>query len=191
MLSSKKNNYECVPYSKIQSIVDRINDEYSTMGKVDYTKLDEEKELKGFEGYIGPNGEFYKVSLCYVHHPSHDEWAFDFIHDYYPLYQKDLKKHFFEVSRYADASGLIIHRYGFVGYTHSQYKNRKAGFVFPFDNYNNLTDRQKTTMKLLLFLNEPEYYDEFMNNFNGHTYLNGEEIYRFEEFKKHKLKGYR
>ena len=191
MISNKDNNYECVPFYKIESLVDEINNHYSTYGKVDYSNLDKGKEIKGFEGYIGPNGEFYKTSLNYVHHPSHEDWAFNFIHDYYPLYKEDIKKHPYEITKYADASALLVHRYGFVGYTHSQYKNRKAGFVFPFDNYDNLTYNQKITMKLLLLLNEPEYYDDFMNNFNGHTYLNGEEIYRFDEFKKHKLKGYR
>ena len=191
MLSCKENNYKPVPYSVIERMVDYINYSYAKDGKVDFEQVDPKGKLKGFEGYIGPNGEFYKVSKIYVHHPSHETWALDYIHDYLEEYKIDFKKHMFELSKYADSAGLLVHRYGYVSFTHSQYGNRKPGFIFPFDNVNNLNYKQKNTFKLLLMLNDYDYYNEFMNNYNGHSYLNGKELNRAKEFRKHRMKGFR
>ncbi len=191
MLSCAKNNYEAVPYEEIQKIIMELNYMYLTTGTIDVNKLDVNKVIKGYDGYIGPNGEFYKVSVMHEHHPSHEEWAFNYIHDRLDDYALDVRKHIGQILKYKDDSGLLTHRYGFICYSHSQYGPRKPGIVFPFDDERNITDRQRDTFKLLLYLNDPRYFNEFFDNYNGHSFINGHELYRIDEFKKYRLKGYK
>ena len=191
MLSSIENNYEPVSYKKVEKLLDDIVRMYNETGDINYEKIDEANELRGYDGYIAPNGDFYKVSTIYTHNPSHETWALDYVHDSLEEYKIDFKKHLLQITKFADTAGLLVHRYGYVSYTHSQYLSRRAGFLFPFDDINNVSYRQKNTIRMLLLLNDLIYYEDFIKECNGHSYLNGEEIYRVAEFKKNRLRGFK
>ena len=90
----------------------------------DFTPTYDPKQAANYEGYIGPNGEFYKVSKKFIHEPMHGDWAFEFIR-----YMDEQGKKGFDMADELKAGGphrlLINKNHGFIYYSHNTHPQRK------------------------------------------------------------------
>lgn len=92
------------------------------MKKFDFNNYNTIEDCVNYDGFIAPNGNFYKVSVCNKHKPTHNEWA-----DKYVLeklnYVKELANpsgsFLYTMSRLKSKLEILIHFYGYVYYGHS------------------------------------------------------------------------
>lgn len=98
------------------------------MNKFDFNCYYELNEIKGYDGFIGTNGEFYKVKsfrssdLNYTHLT----WAEQYIRQDYKkistlLYPSN--SILFALSKLKTKQDILIHFFGFVYYSHDYYTN--------------------------------------------------------------------
>lgn len=80
---------------------------------LDFNKYYLPEQVKGFELFIGPDGEYYKVkNIKNNSNYTHYEWA----EQYIKSFTNDVAK-----TNCFDSLNLLIHKYGFVRYTHRFY----------------------------------------------------------------------
>lgn len=112
------------------------------------------EEAKTYNGFISPDGKFYKVNKKKSHYTSHDLWAQYFIkHD-------KLKTGFFK-SEYVK---ILRKRYGFLLYTHSTRTEHKSMPIICLplksigSNTNMTNEQAKMLYDIMKLNNELEYY---------------------------------
>ena len=80
---------------------------------LDFNKYYLPEQVKGFELFIGPDGEYYKVkNIKNNSNYTHYEWA----EQYIKSFTNDVTK-----TNCFDSLNLLIHKYGFVRYAHRFY----------------------------------------------------------------------
>lgn len=145
--------------------------------------LDSEGKIKDYDGFIDPEGNFYKVSKIYKHKPTHEDWAFYYLteksHKYIDDFVNASLKESFKLNKYKDSQALLLHFYNWVYVGHAQNPNRGAIIVFPKDNEENITREQKVRLEDYFGFDK---YSSYMEKTNGHSYVDGETYDRFSTY---------
>lgn len=99
---------------------------------IDFNNYSKPEEVKDYELFIGPNGEYYKVKTKYESgdNCTHYEWAQKYLEDRVPSTLSDpvIRK------KCNTPLQILIHMYGYIRYTHS-YGYSKPIFDLPNSNY--------------------------------------------------------
>ena len=151
------------------------------MEKFSYTY--DPKEAAKYDGFIAPDGRFYKVSKKGKHNPTHYDFA-----DYFVLnetdFVKDLAKasmsFLFTLSRLGnDKVKILIHFYGYIYYGHDEYTDKEI-ILYPNYDVNNqdVTEEQKQMLFDTISVvknkadnlciednNEESIHDRYVDNF--------------------------
>lgn len=118
--------------------------------EIDLKKYYLPEKVEGYDLFIGRNGEYYKVKKINGDMISHYEWA-----EIY-LSRKNIRFR----SNTFDALNLLIHRYGFIRYSHDFYSPNPI-LDIPNPSYNNviITKEQIEAIYRLI-----EYNLEYLTN---------------------------
>lgn len=136
----------------------------------DYDYTFDPNVAKNFNGFISPDGKFYKISRKNVHVSSHQEWANAFVinnTNFIKLLAKPNKSFLYTISRLKDKQDLLIHFYGYIYYSHDEY-SKKPILIYPDFDINNMsvTKEQKDILFKVMLLNyEEEYYPEYAKEY--------------------------
>lgn len=98
-------------------------------------------EAKEYDGFIAPDGGFYKVSIKNKHKPTHIQWADKFVVsklNYIKLLANPSESLLYELSRLKNKQDILIHFYGYVYFGHDSY-DRKPRIIYPDESVNNVS----------------------------------------------------
>ena len=148
------------------------------MNKFDFNVYYELNEIKGYDGYIGTNGEFYKVKSfrnsdlnC-----THLTWAEQYIKQDYKklstlLYPSN--SILFALANLKTKQDILIHFFGYVYYSHDYYTNTPL-IITPNPIYNEKTITKEQLEKLYdimeVNLENPMEQEIFYETDNYKTY---------------------
>lgn len=102
------------------------------------------KEIKKYDGFIAPDGSFYKVSKIHKHKPSHIAWANKYVTtklDYIKFLSNPTKSFLYTVSRLKNKQNILIHIYGYIYYGHDAF-NRTPIIIYPDETINGVCSTQ-------------------------------------------------
>ena len=109
------------------------------MEKFDFNEYYDVKDCIDYDGFIAPNGNFYRVSFCNKHNPTHNQWADEFVTnklDYIKQLANPVGSFLYTISKLNGKIEILIHFYGFIYYGHNSY-DRKPIIIYPNYNINN------------------------------------------------------
>ena len=114
--------------------------------------------IKNYDGFIDPEGNFYRVSLRNMHVPTHIEWADKFVIkklDYIKHLSNPSGSFLLTMTKLKDKQDVLIHFYGFIYYGHDAY-TRKPIIIYPDDTINSkcVSKEQIETLFKILSANE-------------------------------------
>lgn len=87
----------------------------------DFKKYDDLIEIKDYDGFISPEGYFYKVKKRRSNVGDHNVWAEQFIRENngkIDLNLKDNVSMLFSLSKLSGPSDILVHLYGYIYYSH-------------------------------------------------------------------------
>ena len=124
-------------------------------------------EIAKYDGFIAPDGSFYKVSIKNKHKPTHIEWA-----DYFVTRKLDYVKRLtnpqgsllYIISRLDNKQDVLVHFYGYVNYGHDA-ASRKPIIIYPDRSVN---EREITEEQLNTLFNILRKNDEFNDFYISH-----------------------
>lgn len=124
-------------------------------------------EIAKYDGFIAPDGSFYKVSIKNKHKPTHIEWA-----DYFVTRKLDYVKRLanpqgsllYIISRLDNKQDVLVHFYGYVYYGHDA-ASRKPIIIYPDSSVN---EREITEEQLNTLFNILRKNDEFNDFYISH-----------------------
>ncbi len=117
---------------------------------------------KNYEGFISPEGEFYMVSRKYIHKPSHDEWAIEYVERLIDKLDKNTKSKLSAKIAFYGVQRYLIDINGFIYYSHSTSKSKikEPIIVYPkkigLKTKTFITDKQKKMLYNVMVLNHEE-----------------------------------
>ena len=119
----------------------------------DFIPTKDFKEASTYNGFIDPDGNFYKVNKKMAHYTSHDLWA-----EYY-MKKNNMKIGFFK-SKYVE---VLRKKYGYLLYTHNEVdgKKRQPIVYLPLMNFGGVSMSKKQSEMLYEIMkinDELEYY---------------------------------
>ena len=124
-------------------------------------------EIAKYDGFIAPDGSFYKVSIKNKHKPTHIEWA-----DYFVTRKLDYVKRLanpqgsllYIISRLDNKQDVLVNFYGYVYYGHDA-ASRKTIIIYPDRSVN---EREITEEQLNTLFNILRKNDEFNDFYISH-----------------------
>ena len=135
---------------------------------IDFNKYYDPKDVKDYELFIGPDGEYYKVKTRYESYDNvtHYQWAMAYLKKYNMesfSNNEKLKKHC------KTPLEFLINYLGFVRYTHSS--NRQVYFTFPNPIYFNkyLSKEQVDAIYKILSYNKDRVGSDVISAIDSHT----------------------
>lgn len=124
-------------------------------------------EIAKYDGFIAPDGSFYKVSIKNKHKPTHIEWA-----DYFVTRKLDYVKRLanpqgsllYIISRLDNKQDVLVHFYVYVYYGHDA-ASRKPIIIYPdrLVNEREITEEQLNTLFNILRKND-EFNDFYISH---------------------------
>lgn len=137
---------------------------------VDFNKYHDPKDVKNYELFIGPSGEYYKVKTTYesADNCTHYKWAEYYLDKYAPNIMHNEKV----LSICKTPLEVLINLYGFIRYTHTG--DNKPYFTFPnvAFGYQISKDQKEALYKLMDYNNEKittEIVEMIENGNDGHN----------------------
>lgn len=97
--------------------------------KYNLTPTDDPVIAKDYDGFIGPNGEFYMVSPKFTHKPTHNDWADEYCSML--MEKKDGKEIINNEILYGGSNKYLIDGLGFIYYSHSMQHDKHPIIVYP------------------------------------------------------------
>ncbi len=141
--------------------------------KYDFIPTDDVLLAKDYNGFIGQDGMFYKVSYKNSHTPTHNDWAVEYL-----FYLKDKepnpKKRMKIINGELSCKGsmeYLINGLGFIYYSHSTNKNHynRPIIIFPKKQLRfkvDINDKQKIMLYKIMCANgEFEYINNDIQEF--------------------------
>lgn len=153
------------------------------MNKVDiktFEPIYDTNEASKYDGFIAPDGGFYKVSVKNMHIPTHNQWADNYVVsklNYIKLLANPSASLLYILSNLKDKQDILIHFYGYVYFGHDAY-DRKPKIIYPDERINNVsvTKRQLAVIYDILDKNNELGYMNFSiedetreNNLNAYV----------------------
>lgn len=99
------------------------------------------KIAKDYDGFIAPDGGFYKVSKKNKHNPSHIALANEYVInklDYVKLLANPTGSFLYTISRLKNKQDILIHFYGYVYYGHDAF-DKKPIIIYPDETINGVS----------------------------------------------------
>ena len=158
--------------------------------KWDIIKMDENtfktisdiNEIIKYDGFIAPDGSFYKVSIKNRHNPTHIEWAEEYVKrklDYVKRLANPSGSLLYIISRLDNKQDVLVHFYGYVYYGHDA-ASRKPIIIYPDRaiNEREITEEQLNTLFNILRKNDEfnDFYishEEKINHDRHERYVDG------------------
>lgn len=133
------------------------------MNESSFDKISDLNEMIKYDGFIAPDGSFYKVSIKNKHNPTHIMWAEEYVTkklDYVKRLANPNGSLLYIISKLKNKQDLLVHFYGYVYYGHDA-ESRKAIIIYPDKTINEkeVTNDQLNT--LFGILRENEELDDF------------------------------
>lgn len=124
-------------------------------------------EIIKYDGFIAPDGSFYKVSIKNKHNPTHIEWAEEYVTrklDYVKRLANPSGSLLYIISRLKNKQDVLVHFYGYVYYGHDA-ESRKPIIIYPDRSVNEreINDEQLNTLFNIL-RKSGEYNDSYMSH---------------------------
>ena len=146
-------------------------DNISRVNEETFIPIKDDKIACNYDGFISPDGDFYKVSIRNKHTPTHHEWANVYINkktDYNKIMQTPSVKLLYTASRLHSKYEILIHFYGYVCYAHNSY-TKDPIIVYPNENINGKRATEKQKDMLFRILNNNDELDEVNFNYDDNT----------------------
>lgn len=108
------------------------------MNELDFNCYNKLEDFIDYDGFVAPNGDFYKVSLANKHNPTHNTWADKFVIeklDFLKHLSSANKSFLYTISKLKTKQDILIHYYGFIYYGHDSY-SKKPIIIYPDSTYN-------------------------------------------------------
>lgn len=121
-----------------------------------FEPIDDINEIKKYDGFIAPDGSFYKVSKFYKHKPSHIAWADKFMTtklNYIKLLANPTNSFLDIISRLRNKQDILIHFYGYIYYEHDAF-DRLPIIIYPDETINGICASQTQLNSLFKILKE-------------------------------------
>lgn len=131
------------------------------MNKFDFNKYTNVEDCINYDGFIAPGGEFYRVSVCNKHKPTHNEWADKFVlekSDYVKELTRASGSFLYTMSRLKSKLEILMHFYGYIYYGHNLH-DRAPIIIYPNSNINN---KEVSTMQYNMLFDILYERDELM-----------------------------
>lgn len=131
------------------------------MNKFDFNKYTNVEDCINYDGFIAPGGEFYRVSVCNKHKPTHNEWADKFVLeklDYIKELTRASGSFLYTMSRLKNKLEILMHFYGYIYYGHNLY-DRAPIIIYPNSDINN---KEVSTMQYNMLFDILYERDELM-----------------------------
>ena len=124
-------------------------------------------EIIKYDGFIAPDGSFYKVSIKNKHNPTHIEWAEEYVKrklDYVKRLANPSGSLLYIISRLDNKQDVLVHFYGYIYYGHDA-ASRKPIIIYPDRSVNEreITEEQLNTLFNIL-RKSGEYNDSYMSH---------------------------
>lgn len=113
-------------------------------------------EMKKYDGFIAPDGGFYKVSKIHKHKPSHIAWADKYVTtklNYIKLLVNPTNSFLYTISRLKNKQDILIHFYGYIYYGHDAF-DRSPIIKYPDQSINGVCATQTQLNSLFNILEE-------------------------------------
>ena len=120
-------------------------------------------EIAKYDGFIAPDGSFYKVSIKNKHNPTHIEWAEEYVTkrlDYVKYLANPSGSFLYTISRLDNKQDILIHFYGYIYYGHDA-ESRKAILIYPDVLINDKKTTSSQLNTLFNILRKKEEFDDF------------------------------
>ena len=137
-------------------------------------------EIAKYDGFIAPDGSFYKVSIKNKHNPTHIEWAEYFVTrktDYIKNLTNPTGSFLYIISRLKDKQDILIHFYGYIYYGHDA-SSRKPIIIYPDKEINEkqITKKQEDMLFNILRKNNELNdlnitYEDELNDYKYENYV--------------------
>lgn len=131
------------------------------MNKFDFNKYTNVEDCINYDGFIAPGGEFYRVSVCNKHKPTHNEWADKFVLeklDYIKELARASGSFLYTMSRLKSKLEILMHFYGYIYYGHNLH-DRVPIIIYPNNDINN---KEVSTMQYNMLFDILYERDELM-----------------------------
>ena len=131
------------------------------MNKFDFNKYTDVEDCINYDGFIAPSGEFYRVSVCNKHKPTHNEWADKYVlekSDYVKELTRASSSFLYTMSRLKSKLEILMHFYGYIYYGHNLH-NRAPIIIYPNSDINN---KEVSTMQYNMLFDILYERDELM-----------------------------
>lgn len=139
-------------------------------------------EIMKYDGFIAPDGSFYKVSIKNRHNPTHIEWAEEYVKrklDYVKRLANPSGSLLYIISRLENKQDVLVHFYGYVYYGHDA-ESRNPIIIYPDRSVNEqeITEEQLNTLFNILRKNDEfnDFYishEEKINHDKHERYVDG------------------
>lgn len=116
-----------------------------------------------YNGFIGPDGNFYIVSSKASHEPTHEEWATNFVlnnTNYISLLLDPSGSMLFTLSKLKSKQDMLIHFYGYVYYSHDLF-TREPIIICPDYEINNVKITKQQEYMLYEIMSENNELENF------------------------------
>lgn len=128
-------------------------------------------EIKNYELFIGPQGEYYKVKTIKEsdENMTHYNWAHKYLqkHKLLELFKQEIKE-----LNLDDYNSIIINLCGFIRYTHVDYYGTPVIDIPDYFKYGKtVTEKQIISLHHLMHSkNESRFYEPFLENVKKNSY---------------------
>lgn len=143
---------------------------------IDYRPYYDPKDVKNYELFIGPGGEYYKVKTSYEsdENCTHYEWAIGYFKKNKLEFLKEIE---FVKNKTKTEIDILINYFGFIRYTHCGFRNKPI-FVIPNKDYFGyiLSYEQKESIYHLLEFNNEKIDEDLIKILEEETFEYEEKI---------------